>query len=503
MTRYNHPGRRPFGHSHTMPEYDEPCIPVALSAIGSCSKFTQDESGPFIIHTAYLSDDHPFADRGPMLTVLAEKLNEDLCALHPGSKLIVQDGRVCLNRTILRNNATEADAVMGTLEIFHRFINQLDDDLDAWAHADADEDTEEASFHRPPRASAYAGSFAHDAFDEEPEADNDDLEFEIPPVPPHFHGRHADMHAGGDIPHNACEDEPGYGESEYDAPEAHAPEAAPDAPEFEYDDHSAFDAPIIVSCKIPCGMTELIIPDHVAGFGPKALCCLDSVTRISLPASIQQIGEHDFDLLPNLVDIEIRDSENSAFESIDGVLYRKGRLHELVRYGAGREAHQFRVPEGVTIIGRRAFAANRFLEYVVLPESVWDVHDSAFACCPSLEYAQFANTDTVYIREHAFSGCPSLLYVHLVCDELDIGERAFEHCAELFNITLTGHVTLESHAFNGCASLGNVTLSGSLKRADHALFAGCRSDLKIHCSKDSAALIPEYRDRIILIAAQE
>jgi len=502
MTRNNRPGRHPFGYNDT-PDYSEPNIPLALMGIGNCSRFTRNESGPFIIHTAHLSDDYPLADRGLILKFKAEELNEDLCDKEPGSNLIVQGSHVCLNRVIIRDAMTESEAVTGTLEVFTRYINQLDEELKypeednrdnlAGSYADDGESSffpgssRRAPFYHAPHGPVFSESFHRCPPGAVPlEEDADEPYFDIPPVPPHFRGRHAGM--DDDIPCGAHEDETKSSEPG---------RAEPAVPEFEYGENPLFDESIIVACTIPAGVTELLIPDGVAGFGPKALCGLEDVVRISLPASIRQIDEHDFDFLPNLVDIEVRDSEGSLFESIDGVLYRKGRLRELVRYGAGRTADQFSVPDGVVIIGRRAFAGNPFLRHVILPETVWDVHDSAFARCPWLECAQFNSTEAVYIREYAFASCPRLIYVHLICSELNISEHAFEHCTNLFSISLPGDLTLESHAFDGCADLREVTLTGELERAGHNVFTGCADDLEIHCSEDAAALIPEYRDRII------
>lgn len=76
-------------------------------------------------------------------------------------------------------------------------------------------------------------------------------------------------------------------------------------------------------------------------------------------------------------------AEEGEFKSIDGVLYSAdGKT--LVCYPMGRTEKSFTVPNGVETIGRNAFY-NSSLTEIILPDSLSDIDDRAFACCKKLE----------------------------------------------------------------------------------------------------------------------
>jgi len=113
--------------------------------------------------------------------------------------------------------------------------------------------------------------------------------------------------------------------------------------------------------------------------------------------------------------------------SVDFVI-RTGRLLEYC--GASVNVN---IPEGVTVIGERAFAGLDRLKSVTIPNSV-----------EVIEYG-------------AFSDCISLSNI-LIPDSVErIDDRAFENCKHLYSITVSNKVTsIPQGVFSGCDNLHQV-----------------------------------------------
>ena len=109
----------------------------------------------------------------------------------------------------------------------------------------------------------------------------------------------------------------------------------------------------------------------------------------------------------------------------------------LVRYRGS--AANVTIPEGVTIIGERAFASNRSLTNVTIPEGV------------------------TAIGKEAFWGCTSLTNITIPSSVTTIGERAFEN-NQLTSVTIPSSVTsIGKKAFSN-NQLTRITISeGSSK----------------------------------------
>lgn len=86
---------------------------------------------------------------------------------------------------------------------------------------------------------------------------------------------------------------------------------------------------------------------------------------------------------------------NSAFSSLDGVLFDKDRS-TLIRYPIGRTETSYRVPDGVTTVGPYGFTNAASLTSITIPASVTNL---------SLEYGSFDGCDSltdIYFEGSAF-----------------------------------------------------------------------------------------------------
>ena len=152
------------------------------------------------------------------------------------------------------------------------------------------------------------------------------------------------------------------------------------------------------------------------------------------------------------------------------------------------------IKEGVTTIGKYAFADHKALTSVKLPNSLVTISDSAFVRCNYLSEINFAKNLT-HIGNNAFSVC-GLKSVNIPGSVERIGADAFRSCWSLTDITLnegtkvigssafteTGEteivipnsvVEIGSHAFSRCGNLVSVKLGSSLTTIGSFAFAFC------------------------------
>ena len=144
---------------------------------------------------------------------------------------------------------------------------------------------------------------------------------------------------------------------------------------------------------------------------------------------------------------------NPYFKDVDGVLYsRDGRV--LLRYPGGRKDDTFTVPDGVRVIGARAFQRygsdeQTGLRKVILPEGVTVIRECAFDGCDNLEEVVLPSTLKT-IDACAFS-TTAITHMDLPDGLQDIGE-CFLSGSKITHIRIPGSVeSIRGGAF--CGSL--------------------------------------------------
>ena len=132
------------------------------------------------------------------------------------------------------------------------------------------------------------------------------------------------------------------------------------------------------------------------------------------------------------------------------------------------------IPDGVTVIGERAFMFNGTVESIVVPEGVTAIESDAFGHCDNLEEVAFP-ASLKKMSSQAFSGFHRLERLKLASLDtwfhLNIKKDIFSFTnpmsgAELYvGGTLINHLVIPSgvttifeKAFSGCKSITKVTL---------------------------------------------
>lgn len=196
---------------------------------------------------------------------------------------------------------------------------------------------------------------------------------------------------------------------------------------------------------------DIVFPDFIDGLPVTVIAGMTftpehpETETIYLPATVTDYSFSNSGL-PNLKRIYV-DQENTVYQDIDGVLFSKdGKsliqfpCQHSKRYIIPRgteeiaidsfhysEIQEAVIPEGVTYIGFRAFAASG-LKYIKLPSSVETVKDQAFQNCSEMEWAYIPADASLWA--FAFMGCTSLQKVVVTGHLEGIGFMCFREVSE-------------------------------------------------------------------------
>ncbi len=260
-------------------------------------------------------------------------------------------------------------------------------------------------------------------------------------------------------------------------------------------------------------LTSMVIPNKVTSMGDFAFYGCIGLTSIEIPDGVTTIGDCAFRDCKNLAGI-IVDSDNTAYQSIDGDLYTKGG-ETLVQYATGKTATTFTVPESVISIGPYSFGSYGSLTSIEILDNVTLIDPNAFKECNSLASITVSENNRYYasqdgilynkektdivhvpkgirghitlpdsitnIGENVFSWCSGLTSIEIPDGVTTIGDGAFYYCDSLTSITIPDSVTsIGGYAFSSCSSLTSITIPDGVTSIGDEAFYGC-SRLTIYC----------------------
>ena len=132
-----------------------------------------------------------------------------------------------------------------------------------------------------------------------------------------------------------------------------------------------------------------------------------------------------------------------------------------------------KIKSGVTSIGNYAFIETKNLTSVTIAGSVKTIGTSAFQWCAKLKTVKLSGVTK--IGDAAFRECTSLKTVTLGNKLKTVGNMAFYKCTKLKSVTIPKNVTkLGSSAFGYCTKLSSVTFKGEkLKTIGTTAFQYC------------------------------
>ena len=231
-----------------------------------------------------------------------------------------------------------------------------------------------------------------------------------------------------------------------------------------------------------------------------------SVTSVTIPASVTEIGANAFAGCTNLTSVTYggdwsnltiqsgnpavedaaKDAANEQLFDFKFILNNTAVI--VIRYKG--TAADVTIPscykgKPVTMIDHAAFHDNSAVTSVTIPDSVTSISDDAFGFCSQLTNISIPNSVT-FIGFSAFNSCTSLKSITLPSSLSTIQSYAFYNCGNLKTIRIPVSVTsIGNCAFDVCPSLMTVTYPGSKTQWD-AITKGSNNDVlenKLVCNQ--------------------
>lgn len=231
-----------------------------------------------------------------------------------------------------------------------------------------------------------------------------------------------------------------------------------------------------------------------------------SVTSVTIPASVTEIGANAFAGCTNLTSVTYggdwsnltiqsgnpavedaaKDAANEQLFDFEFILNNTAVV--VISYKG--TAADVTIPsrykgKPVTVIDPVAFYNNSAVTSVTIPDSVTAIPDYAFGFCSQLTNISIPNSVT-FIGFSAFNSCTSLKSITLPSSLSTIQSYAFYNCGNLKTIRIPVSVTsIGNCAFDVCPSLMTVTYPGSKTQWD-AISKGSNNDVlenKLVCNQ--------------------
>lgn len=207
------------------------------------------------------------------------------------------------------------------------------------------------------------------------------------------------------------------------------------------------------------GMKTLSLPSTMTYIGDYAFEYCEDLTTVTIPASVEEFGAEVFTNCTGLTEIKVEEG-NRILEDIDGVLYLKSPKM-LVQYPSGKEADEYTIPAGVTIVAPYAFSPANNLRTITIGPDVERIRELTFTDCPLL-------TDIV-VDEQNPNNCvvDGALYDKAVETLIQYPRSRF--CEELS--LPEGVVSADAFALSSCTDVRNLVLPESFRSiGDYGLF---------------------------------
>ena len=162
-----------------------------------------------------------------------------------------------------------------------------------------------------------------------------------------------------------------------------------------------------------------------------------SLSSIELPDTLIHLGDHPFHDCRCLAEFNM--SEDHPLLGVrDGILFSKPDM-KMIFYLPGNPAETYSVPQGISIIGEKAFSNGYEIRTIILPDSVRSIEEDAFPICWNTEEIVFSEGLEV-IGSRAFDDMGKLKEAILPEGLKEIGDRAFHSCSALEKVVIPASV---------------------------------------------------------------
>ncbi len=220
-------------------------------------------------------------------------------------------------------------------------------------------------------------------------------------------------------------------------------------------------------------LNSITLPDSLVSLAGSAFNNCSSLPEITIPASVSGgLGFTTFcSGCKKLTKMTVAEG-NTAYSSLDGVLYNKDKTI-ILRYPCGNPASLFSFPNTIAEVGVGAFEGCTYLASITMTENLRIIKNAAFKGCTALLSMNIPSMVTE-VGGYAFENCNRLNSVTLPMFIPEIGYCTFKNCTNLNNLVIPSSVReIRSEAFSGCSSLMTIALGADVKGLGDKVFAGC------------------------------
>lgn len=215
-------------------------------------------------------------------------------------------------------------------------------------------------------------------------------------------------------------------------------------------------------------LSSIDLPENLQRIGANAFYACENLNKISLPESLKRISASAF--IDTNASFEV-DADNPRYEVVDGQLI-DWQTRTLLLYLKNRENILVKVPKGVEIIAKKAFAGSTSLKGVHLPEGLKHIHKKAFKDCSELSIINLPDS-LISIGDNAFAKT-ALHEVQIPASLQLLGDSVFEECKALKHVSILAQLTtLPKEIFRSCKTLTSCELPCSLLKIGQGAFSGC------------------------------
>jgi len=218
------------------------------------------------------------------------------------------------------------------------------------------------------------------------------------------------------------------------------------------------------ACKT---VTSVHIPDTVKIIEPHSFEHCDNLKSINIPASVEKINTPVFIGCYNLINITV-DAGNKYYTTIDGNIYSKDGT-KLIQYALGKQDTKFVLPKKVTGISVGAFFGNITLKEIQAcdPMGYFVTKDGNLYCNYGKQLLQYASGKRAtefkvpegveVLGMGSVTMCLNLKRVILPSTLVKIQSAAFVNSIHLEEIVLPPSLkVIEDEAFLGCTNLTTI-----------------------------------------------
>ena len=217
-------------------------------------------------------------------------------------------------------------------------------------------------------------------------------------------------------------------------------------------------------------LTSVTFGNSLASIGTYAFADCYSLTTVNIPASLTVLGLAVFSGCPAMTSITV-DPANTAFSSIDGVLYDKTST-TIIQYPDGK-AGAFTIPSTIISVGY-AFAYAMGVtainvdsgnqHYSSIDGVLFSKDNTTLYQYPLGRAGNYVIPEkTITINGYAFFHCNGLTALSIPVNTTTIGTYGFKNCTNLGSVTFEGNIShLGSQCFANCSALGSILFFGTV-----------------------------------------